>query len=131
MAQVQIMPGTKYTVQRGDSLSSIAQRAYNDANRWRLIYDANKDVIGPDPDILHPGQVLFIPAMTCKVTAANGLNIRTAPNTQASIVSRQPAGTVLNYIEVVGGEKVEGNDRWGHSQQNHYFWLGGTDRPNG
>lgn len=49
-----------YTVQGGDSLSRIAQRIYGDGNRWRDIYNANRDQIS-DPDRIYPGQVLVIP----------------------------------------------------------------------
>ena len=42
-----------------------------------------------------------------------------------------PRGTVLNFVGVVTGEKVGRNPCWGHSEQDHYFWLGGTDHPNG
>ncbi|OLB55936.1 MAG: hypothetical protein AUI01_07200 [Ktedonobacter sp. 13_2_20CM_2_56_8] len=72
----QATPGSNYTVQPGDTLSSIAQRAYGDANQWQKIYDANKQVIGNDPNLIRPGEVLFIPPVTppqpktCKVTAA-------------------------------------------------------------
>lgn len=31
-----------YTVQAGDTRKSIAERAYNNANKWKLIYNANK-----------------------------------------------------------------------------------------
>lgn len=58
---IPILPGTKYTVQPGDTLSGIAQQAYGDANLWPKIYEANKQIIGPNPDIIHPGQVLHIP----------------------------------------------------------------------
>ncbi|MDX5443578.1 MAG: LysM peptidoglycan-binding domain-containing protein [Hymenobacteraceae bacterium] len=51
----------KYTVVSGDSLSKIAQREYGDAMQWRKIYDANRDVIGDNPDLIHPGQELVIP----------------------------------------------------------------------
>jgi nucleoid-associated protein YgaU len=50
-----------YTVVAGDSLSKIAQRELGDGSRWRAIYDANRDKID-DPDLIHPGQVLKIPA---------------------------------------------------------------------
>jgi nucleoid-associated protein YgaU len=56
-----IQPGTNYTVQSGDTLSSIAQRAYGDANQWPKIYDANRQVIGNDPNLIRPGEVLYIP----------------------------------------------------------------------
>ncbi|HEY9519175.1 MAG TPA: LysM peptidoglycan-binding domain-containing protein [Gemmatimonadales bacterium] len=49
-----------YTVVAGDSLSKIAKRTYGDANRWRAIYDLNKDII-KNPDLIHPGQVLTLP----------------------------------------------------------------------
>lgn len=50
-----------YTVVAGDSLSKIAKREYGDAQKWRQIYEANRDQI-KDPDLIHPGQVLTIPA---------------------------------------------------------------------
>lgn len=50
-----------YIVRSGDSLSKIAQREYGDANKWRRIFDANMDKI-KDPDLIHPGQELKIPA---------------------------------------------------------------------
>jgi nucleoid-associated protein YgaU len=49
-----------YTVVAGDSLSKIAKREYGDANKWRTIFDANRDKIN-DPDRIYPGQVLTLP----------------------------------------------------------------------
>jgi len=49
-----------YTVVKGDSLSKIAKHLYGDANSWKRIYEANKDII-KDPDLIYPGQVLKIP----------------------------------------------------------------------
>ncbi len=54
-------PGGQYTVVSGDSLSAIAQKTLGDGNRWRELYDLNRDVIGPNPGIIHPGQVLRLP----------------------------------------------------------------------
>ena len=59
-----IPPGSKYTVQAGDTLWDIAQRAYNDPEDWDTIYDANKHVIGNDPNLIKPGQVLQIPSQS-------------------------------------------------------------------
>ena len=52
--------GGTYIVVKGDSLSKIAKREYGDANKWRTIYEANRDVI-KDPDLIYPGQSLRIP----------------------------------------------------------------------
>jgi len=50
-----------YTVASGDSLSKIAKKFYGNANAWNKIFEANKDQI-KDPDMIHPGQILKIPA---------------------------------------------------------------------
>lgn len=52
---------TRYTVRSGDTLSEIAKREYGDAGQWRRIYEANRDQLD-DPDLIHPGQELKIPA---------------------------------------------------------------------
>jgi len=50
-----------YTVDSGDNLSAIAQQELGDANRWREIYELNKDVIGDNPDLIQPGMELKLP----------------------------------------------------------------------
>ena len=49
-----------YTVKSGDTLSKIAKEQLGDADRWREILDANKDVI-KDPNVIQPGTELKIP----------------------------------------------------------------------
>ncbi len=51
--------GRTYTVRAGDTLSAIATRLGLDD--WRTLYEANRSVIGRDPDFIRPGQVLKIP----------------------------------------------------------------------
>ena len=51
-----------YTVQKGDSLSKIAQDQYGDGKKWKAIFEANRDQI-TNPDLIHPGQVLKIPSL--------------------------------------------------------------------
>ncbi len=53
--------GQTYTVQPGDTLSHIAQRHYGKASRWHALFAANRDQID-NPDLIHPGQVLKLPA---------------------------------------------------------------------
>ncbi|MCA1645198.1 MAG: LysM peptidoglycan-binding domain-containing protein [Chloroflexi bacterium] len=53
--------GDSYAVQSGDTLLTIADHFYGDNTQWRRIYDANKDVIGADPDKLKIGMTLKIP----------------------------------------------------------------------
>ena len=55
----------EHTVAPGDSLSVIAQRYYKSGARekWMLIYEANKEVIGDNPSLIRVGQVLKIPKL--------------------------------------------------------------------
>jgi nucleoid-associated protein YgaU len=50
-----------YEVKSGDTLSRIAKQEYGNANEWRRIFDANKDIL-KDPDKIYPGQQLRIPS---------------------------------------------------------------------
>jgi nucleoid-associated protein YgaU len=49
-----------YTVQRGDQLSTIAQKQLGSVNKWQAIWELNKDRI-PNPDLIQPGWVLIMP----------------------------------------------------------------------
>lgn len=63
-------PGTAVRVVRpGDSLWSITAAALGPAAShaevaaaWPRLYAANRAVVGPDPDLIHPGQRLALPA---------------------------------------------------------------------
>ena len=50
-----------YVVKSGDSLSKISKDVYDNAGLYKKIYEANKDTIGPNPDLIKPGQKLTIP----------------------------------------------------------------------
>lgn len=52
--------GTTYTVKKGDCLSAIARRMTGSAS-WQKLYEANKTVIGSNPNMIKPGQILTIP----------------------------------------------------------------------
>jgi LysM repeat protein len=58
-----LLRSSPYTVKQGDALSSIARQFYgSDAEPlWRIIYNANRAVIGPDPAVIASGQQLNIP----------------------------------------------------------------------
>lgn len=50
---------TTYTVVSGDCLWTIAKRFYGSGIKYREIYVVNREIV--DPDLIYPGQVLFIP----------------------------------------------------------------------
>lgn len=49
-----------YEIVSGDSLSKIAKKFYNNANRYNDIFEANREVIR-DPNFIFPGQKIRIP----------------------------------------------------------------------
>lgn len=53
-----------YTVVSGDNLWTIAQRLLGDGSRWNEIYsyNNNRSIIGGNPNLIRPGQVLSIPS---------------------------------------------------------------------
>lgn len=50
-----------YVVQRGDSLSAIAAH-FHLKGGWQSLYNANRGVIGSNPNLIKPGQKLTIPS---------------------------------------------------------------------
>jgi len=50
-----------HIVKPGDNLSAIARKYYGNSNDWPKIYQANKALIGPNPNLIQPGQHLIIP----------------------------------------------------------------------
>lgn len=53
----------EHTVQPGDNLSFISQRYYGTQANFRIIYEANRDVIGDNMNLIKPGQKLRIPKL--------------------------------------------------------------------
>jgi nucleoid-associated protein YgaU len=51
-----------YTVKKGDYLSKIAKEVYGNANKYNVIFEANKPMLR-DPNLIYPGQVLVIPPL--------------------------------------------------------------------
>ena len=52
---------TTYKVSSGDTLWKIADKFYGDGEKWKVIYEANKDKLS-SPGTIIPGQELVIPA---------------------------------------------------------------------
>lgn len=51
-----------HDVVRGDTLSAISKKYYGDANKYNVIFEANKPMLS-NPDRIYPGQKLRIPAL--------------------------------------------------------------------
>lgn len=51
-----------YTIKSGDTLSKIAKTFYGNANKYPVIFEANREVI-KDANLIYPGQVIRIPKL--------------------------------------------------------------------
>lgn len=69
-----ITPPIVYTVQAGDTLSGIAQRAYGNGSQpyWMALFAAQEGDIGNNPNAIKPGQQLYIPAINENPSADGG-----------------------------------------------------------
>ncbi|MEP9385542.1 LysM peptidoglycan-binding domain-containing protein [Nocardioides cheoyonin] len=76
----------KDVVEPGDSLSLIAQQDLGDANQWPALYEANKEVVGDNPDLIYPGQVLVIPGASPTPQGDR----QPAPQTDPQVQDRAP-----------------------------------------
>jgi hypothetical protein len=73
-------PAVRYVVQPGDTLSGIAA-ALAVRGGWPALYAANRRVIGPDPNTIHPGTVLTVarPPAPASPSSGPGRRVRPAP----------------------------------------------------
>jgi nucleoid-associated protein YgaU len=55
--------GRKHKVQSGETLSHLALKYYGSATKdqWMKIYEANREIIGDNPNMIKVGQELVIP----------------------------------------------------------------------
>jgi len=53
-----------HTVEKNNTLGTIAEQY--DGVSWQDIYNANRELIGDNPDIIHPGMELVIPGQSIK-----------------------------------------------------------------
>jgi ABC-type nitrate/sulfonate/bicarbonate transport system substrate-binding protein len=60
-ATVSAAEGVQYTVEAGDTLSSLARKYYGDALRWDRIYQANRQTM-KNPNYIYIGQKIVIPS---------------------------------------------------------------------
>lgn len=59
---IQEPEATFHTVVAGDTLGKIAKKAYGNAMKYPVIFEANRPML-TDPDNIYPGQVLRIPKL--------------------------------------------------------------------
>jgi LysM repeat protein len=82
-------PARHYTVRRGDTLSSIAQRFYGSSARWTWLFQANRSVI-KNPNTIFVGEVLNVP-------------FKAPPRSQATPPAAPATSTALTTTSTLSG----------------------------
>lgn len=77
----------QYTVLAGDNLRSIARLAYGDGDMYRVIFDANITIIGPEADLIDVGEILSIP---CDPNMPAVLTAAAEPAPESEVVTALP-----------------------------------------
>ena len=75
-----------YTIAPGDTLSRIAREHFGDADLWPRIVEANPH-LAADPDLIHPGDVIELPAAPEPRTVPRQYSVR-AGDTLSGIAHR-------------------------------------------
>ncbi|KAB8333255.1 Dyp-type peroxidase [Scytonema tolypothrichoides VB-61278] len=88
----QPVPSKTYVVRQGDDLSKISERAYNDGSIFTLIYNANRNVIGPNPNSLLPGQILYIPILPTNTRPIPGEEYIVLPGDYLFLIAERAYG---------------------------------------
>ena len=130
-----------YTVQSGDTLSSVAQKTCGNSGSWSSIYSQNQADIGSSPNLILPGQHLTFKCSKATATAVLTIEL-THPITpsnamQACIIARESGGNaqVMNstghyglyqfsestWIAAGGSQALFGNAS--ASYQTSIFWA--------
>lgn len=109
--------GSIYIVKKGDTLQKIAREQLGAANRYQEIYEANKDVIGPNPAHIMPGMKLVIPKAPQKTSDKPEKLAATRTSGTPALAAAEPAG--LRYtarrgdtFEGIAAKFYRDRDKW-------------------
>ncbi|MGK5529906.1 M23 family metallopeptidase [Streptomyces sp. URMC 129] len=95
--------GTRtYTVVKGDSLFKIAD-AQDVEGGWEQLYEDNRQVIGGDPHLIHPGQELSLDGTAAAQTAAPEPEPAPAPSDETGTGYTAPTSGAVGTNYAVAG----------------------------
>lgn len=101
-ASDKVIDTVKYTVVKGDCLWNIAKRFYGDGSKYTVIYEANKDIIGGNPNFIKVGMVLTIPGATEVAKASSGGSSSSSGSKSSTSKSSTSSGYAVLSLNIVG-----------------------------
>ncbi|MCK0096485.1 LysM peptidoglycan-binding domain-containing protein [Yoonia sp. F2084L] len=88
--------GQTYTVASGDSLSAISKRAYG-STIFDDLYNANRDVVGSNPNLIFVGQVLQVPCAAGETAIVAVAEPVAEPAPEVEVASAQSGPLVFTF----------------------------------
>ena len=112
-AQSALLDCPLHVVQPGDTLRLISQRYLGGNKGAEMIYDLNRDRIGPDPDVIATGLPLRIPCNLSSQTGAKPIEpqepmdvVAVIPDRQARVLTGGPFHPFVDATDGDGGLAV-------------------------
>jgi LysM repeat protein len=99
-------PARHYTVRRGDTLSTIAQRFYGNPAHWQWIFQANQSKI-KNPNMIFVGEVLTIPFKAPPRSQVGTPAMPTALTTSTTLSGTLSCHGLEELWEQAGGSHAE------------------------
>lgn len=65
-----------YTIRAGDCLWNIAKDQLGDAMKWQDLFNANKDILGSNPDLIRPGTTINLPGQDVAAHGASNYVVK-------------------------------------------------------
>ncbi|SLN25674.1 LysM domain/BON superfamily protein [Roseovarius albus] len=87
-----------YVIQRGDSLRELSMSVYGTAD-YRAIYDANRDVIGRNPNIIQVGDTLQLPCVDSAIASGE-------EKTEAEKLAAEMAADLVHAAEARAAKAI-------------------------
>ncbi|HEY9787918.1 MAG TPA: LysM peptidoglycan-binding domain-containing protein [Candidatus Obscuribacterales bacterium] len=91
---------TTYTIRAGDCLWNIAKNQLGDALKWKEIYNLNHDVLGTNPDLIHPGTNIELPGGAAEVANAGATTYVVKPGDSLWKISQEHFGDGTRWGEL-------------------------------
>ncbi|MFJ6636280.1 transglycosylase family protein [Streptomyces sp. NPDC091376] len=99
-------PSTRYVVKTGDTLSRIAERETDQT--WQQLYEANRAEIGPDPNVIQPGDELVLGAAKAPAAASTATTATARQAAPATAPQRIKASLPVDNGTMGSGYKAGG-----------------------
>lgn len=87
-----------YTVKKGDTLWGISQKLLKSPWRWKILWDQNRDVPIPNPNLIYPGQRLRLIA-TATPAPVKPAPTPAAPNAPPAPLSEEVMPSSEPYVQ--------------------------------